>query len=127
MEKADIVIFGSGAVGNATALEASLVFPNRRIIVCEKNNDVGLEASGRNSGVLHTGFHHPEGSFKEKLANQGSKMAKEYAKTRRIPILECGMLVVVPTFSSIGNAFSNLGTLKSLFLNLSITSNQLKI
>lgn len=117
MEKVDIAVIGGGAVGNATALEASRVFPNLRIVVCEKNNDVGLEASGRNSGVLHTGFHHPTGSLKERLANQGSKMAKEYAKTKRVPILECGMLVVVPTFSSIGSVFSNLGTLKSLYLN----------
>lgn len=117
MEKADIVIFGGGAVGNATALEASIVFPNQRIVVIEKNSDVGLEASGRNSGVLHTGFHHPAGSLKEKLANQGSKMVKDYAVIRNVPTLQCGMLIVVPTFSSIGSAFSNLGTLKSLCLN----------
>ncbi|MEK7138989.1 MAG: FAD-dependent oxidoreductase [Patescibacteria group bacterium] len=117
MEKADIAILGGGVVGNATALEASVVFPNRRIIVYEKNSTVGLEASGRNSGVLHTGFHHPAGSLKEKLANQGSKIVRKYVQIRKVPILQCGMLVVVPTFSSIGSAFSNLGILKSLCLN----------
>lgn len=117
MEKTDILIVGSGIIGCATAYQASLDFPDKTIAVVEKNTTAGLEASGRNSGVLHSGFHHPTGSLKEQLANKGSKMAKEYAKANDIPLLECGMLIIVPKISGFSNIFRNLGLLRTLYGN----------
>ena len=118
MEQADILIIGAGAIGCATARQAAYDFPDKRIVVLEKNFTVGLEASGRNSGVIHSGFHHPAGSLKEKLANQGGKMAKEYAQTHNIPLLKCGMLVVFPRFNSLFKEIpSNIGIFKNLYLN----------
>lgn len=117
MEKIDIAVIGAGAVGCATALKLTKYFPGRRIVIFEKNEKVGLGASGRNSGVLHSGFHHPVGSLKEKLANRGSKMTKEYAKARAIPLLECGMLIVIPRVSSFSDVFIDFNLLKTMYTN----------
>ena len=117
MERADILIIGGGVIGCATALQASQDFPDKRIVLLEKNGAVGLEASGRNSGVLHTGFHHSAGSLKEKLANKGSRLVKQYALEKGIPLLECGMLIVIPRISSFREAFDDVGLLKEMYLN----------
>ncbi len=117
MGRADILIVGGGVVGCATALQASQDFPDKKIILLEKNSAVGLEASGRNSGVLHSGFHHPVGSLKEKLANKGSRLAKQYASRKEIPLLECGMLIVIPRISSFGEALKNAGLLREMYIN----------
>ncbi|OGN03761.1 MAG: hypothetical protein A2655_04410 [Candidatus Yanofskybacteria bacterium RIFCSPHIGHO2_01_FULL_43_42] len=117
MEKADLIIIGGGVIGCATARQAALDFPHRKIIVLEKNSSCGLEASGRNSEILHSGFHHRVGSLKEKLANKGSKMAKTYARENRIPLLECGMLIVIPRLRSFADFFTDLGLLKNMCVN----------
>src|SRR3989344_60653 len=117
MEKADLIIIGGGVIGCATARPAALYFTHRKIIVLEKNSSCGLEASGRNSEILHSGFHHRVGSLKEKLANKGSKMAKTYARENRIPLLECGMLIVIPRLRSFADFFTDLGLLKNMCVN----------
>lgn len=54
----DFVIIGAGIVGLTTAYELKFRFPSARIAVLEKEPDVGLHASGRNSGVLHSGIYY---------------------------------------------------------------------
>lgn len=117
MEKSDILIVGGGVIGCATAYQTSLDFPDRKIVVLEKNSAIGLEASGRNSGVFHSGFHHPAGSLKENLANKGSKLAKEYAKANGIPLLECGMLIVIPKISGFSDIFKDFNLLRIMLGN----------
>lgn len=117
VEKFDIMIIGGGVVGCATARQAVKDFPGRKIAVLEKNSAVGLEASGRNSGVLHSGFHHPAGSLKEKLANKGNTLAKKYTCLNNIPTLGCGMLIVFPKISSFADIFKDFGILKALYFN----------
>ena len=51
----DVIIIGSGVVGNAIAREMSRY--NLKIGVLEKELDVCNETSARNSGVLHAGFN----------------------------------------------------------------------
>src|SRR3989344_3462780 len=117
MEKVDLVIIGAGVVGCATARQAALDFPGRNIIVLEKNDLYGLEASARNSGVLHSGFHHRAGSLKEMLANKGSKLAKDYARKNNIKLLESGMLIVVSGIHSLSDIFKNVDLLKNMYAN----------
>ena len=117
MEKVDLAVIGGGAVGCATARQASFDFPNWKILVLEKKACFGIEASGRNSGVLHSGFHHPVGSLKERLANRGSKLAKSYAMDNQVLLLNCGMLVVIPKLGSLKEVTKYVRLLKDMFIN----------
>ena len=56
----DVIIIGSGVVGNAIAREMSRY--NLKIGVLEKELDVCNETSARNSGVLHAGFNNKPGT-----------------------------------------------------------------
>ena len=91
----DIIIIGAGVVGCAIARELSLKHPEKKIIVLDKLNDVGLETSSKNSGVLHSGIHQNPNFLKSHLAEDGSKLAAKYAKEKHLSILDSGMLIVV--------------------------------
>jgi len=54
----DFLVIGAGVIGLAIAREILLNNKNSKVIIVEKENEVGLHASGRNSGVLHAGFYY---------------------------------------------------------------------
>lgn len=90
----DVAIIGGGAVGCAVAREISARFPDKLTVLIEKESSVAYHTSGRNSGVVHSGFHLRPGSLKARLCAKGSKMIESYAKNKRIPYLKTGKLVV---------------------------------
>jgi 2-hydroxyglutarate dehydrogenase len=90
----DLVVVGGGIVGLATAREVATRYPNMKIAVAEKENDVALHQSGHNSGVLHTGIYYTPGSLKARLCVRGIKMAYDYCDKKRIPYKKCGKLIV---------------------------------
>ena len=65
------------------------------IAIIDKESEVGIHASGRNSGVLHAGFYYTADSLKAKFTQQGNLALKEYCKIHNIPICNNGKLVVV--------------------------------
>src|SRR3989338_9198135 len=93
--KIDTAIIGGGIVGCAIARRLAISQPGTKIVVLEKLESVGLETSGLNSGVLHSGIHQNPNFLKSKLAREGSKTAANYMKIRSLPIMPCGMLIVV--------------------------------
>ncbi len=52
----DYLIIGAGIVGLSIAYSIQKREPNAKIVILEKEVEIGLHASGRNSGVLHAGF-----------------------------------------------------------------------
>jgi len=113
----DFVIIGAGVVGCAIARELSLKNPNKKIAVLEKLTSVGLETSSRNSGVLHSGIHQNPNFLKSRLAQEGSHLAAEYAKSKNLPILDSGMLVVI-SFNAIKQGlYREFVSLLDLFKN----------
>ena len=94
-KRADIAVIGAGVVGCAIARQLSITRPSTKIVVLEKLRSVGLETSSLNSGVLHSGIHQNPNFLKSKLAREGSKMAAYYMKIRSLPVMHCGMLIVV--------------------------------
>lgn len=68
--------------------------PSSRVIVFEKERDVGRHQSGRNSGVLHAGRYHALGSAKAPLAVVGIRAVRAFCEQHSIPHEMCGKLVV---------------------------------
>ncbi|MBI4087590.1 MAG: FAD-dependent oxidoreductase [Candidatus Liptonbacteria bacterium] len=92
----DVVIVGAGVVGCAIARQLALDYRSRKIAVLEKLAGAGLETSGRNSGVLHSGFHQNPAFLKSKFAREGSELAERYMVERSLAVMGCGMIVSVP-------------------------------
>jgi L-2-hydroxyglutarate oxidase LhgO len=92
--KYDVVIAGGGIIGLAVA-NAILEFePNLRIIVIEKEESVGLHASGRNSGVMHAGFYYSPDSLKAKFCREGNLEIKKLAIKHNFEVRNIGKVVV---------------------------------
>ena len=89
----NIAIVGGGIVGLAIGYKLSKIKGNK-IHVFEKEKEVGLHQSGRNSGVLHCGLAYKPGSLKAKLAVSGIKQMVKYCENYKINHDVCGKIVV---------------------------------
>lgn len=94
METTDVLIVGAGIIGLTIAREIRLRWPDQRVTILEKEADVALHASGRNSGVLHAGFYYDPDSLKAKLTNSGNKQLTDFCTKHGIKVNRCGKLVV---------------------------------
>ena len=88
----DVIIIGAGVVGNAIARELSRY--HIRIAVLEKDMDVGMGTSSRNSGVLHSGIHYKPGTTRARLNVQGNDMMARLCKELNVKIQYIGKLTV---------------------------------
>ncbi|MFH1079772.1 MAG: NAD(P)/FAD-dependent oxidoreductase [Pseudomonadota bacterium] len=88
----DILIIGAGVVGNAIARELS----RHRLNICvlEKEQDVGMGTSSRNSGVLHSGIHYKPGTLRARLNVQGNSLMKGLCQELKVKIDYIGKLTV---------------------------------
>lgn len=89
-----IVIVGGGIIGLALAYKMQLKFPLYKITVLEKESNIGLHQSGRNSGVLHCGLAYKPGSLKAKLAIDGINQITKFCRKYKINHEICGKIVV---------------------------------
>lgn len=94
VNRADFLIIGGGIIGLNMALQAKRRHPAARVVLIEKECDIGLHASGRNSGVLHAGFYYSADSLKARFTRDGNRRLTRYCLERGIPINRCGKLVV---------------------------------
>jgi len=92
---ADFLIIGAGIVGITIALELKKRFPEAKIRLLEKEAELGLHSSGRNSGVLHSGIYYPSGTLKAEVCRQGAIEMKEFHRAHNLRLRECGKLLVV--------------------------------
>jgi L-2-hydroxyglutarate oxidase len=90
----DIVIIGGGVVGVAIARELISRYPTASITILDKEDDVAVHASGRNSGVIHAGFYYSPDSLKAKLTADGNRLLRAYCEEHAIPIRNTGKLVL---------------------------------
>ena len=90
----DYLIIGAGIIGLNIAKNLKERFPNNKIIVLEKEDEVGFHSSGRNSGVLHAGFYYTANSLKAKFTKEGNALMKEFVKERGLHLNECKKVVV---------------------------------
>ncbi len=90
----DLIILGAGITGLSVARQRILDEPDCRILIIEKEQNVGMHGSGRNSGVLHSGIYYPSQTLKAKFCSEGSKLMMQYCINNKLPILRCGKVIL---------------------------------
>ncbi len=90
----DYLIIGAGIIGLNIAKNLKERFPQAKIVVLEKEKEVALHSSGRNSGVLHAGFYYTANSLKAKFTKEGNIALKEFCKQRSLKVNACEKVVV---------------------------------
>ena len=91
-----IIIIGSGIVGLSIAkslIEKNL-YKGEEILIVDKYSIPSDGTSTHNSGVLHAGLYYKPGSLKAKLSIEGGKKLKKWCDENKLPILECGKILV---------------------------------
>lgn len=90
----DFVIVGGGIVGLTVARELKKRRPNATIAILEKEDRIGVHASGRNSGVLHCGIYYGADTVKAKVCAEGARRMMQYAGENGIRYNKCGKVVL---------------------------------
>lgn len=94
-----VLIVGSGIVGLAIARE--LAMHGDEVIVLEKEPDLAMHQTGRNSGVIHSGLYYTPGSAKAKMCTDGAQSMRLYAEQKSVAHQIIGKLVVATSESQI--------------------------
>src|SRR5882672_4851475 len=92
VDRANIVIIGGGVVGCAVARAVSERWSD--VFLIEQMPKLGMGASTRNSGVIHSGIYYPPGSLKAQMCVAGNRMLHEFCAAHNVPHRNCGKLVV---------------------------------
>ncbi len=106
MKQADVVIIGAGAVGSALARELSKY--ELKVIVVEKNEDLGGDSSKSNSAIIHTGYDAKPGTLESQLVVAANPMYDKLTKDLDVPFKRIGALL--PAFTE--EQFEQLPALK---------------
>ena len=89
-----IGVIGAGIIGLAVARRLAELRPDAAVTVLEKEPEIALHQTGRNSGVVHAGIYYVPRSLKARLCRRGVQLLRAYCEERAIPYDECGKLVV---------------------------------
>lgn len=86
MEKYDIAIIGGGLLGTSISYWISNLY-DAKVVVIEKESDVGMHTSSRNTGVVHSPFYlNPDKKAKlAKTAFLSHEMWKTFAEKKGLP------------------------------------------
>ena len=92
------VVIGGGVVGTAIAAELQEQ-PGNEVLLIDKNEQLGMETTSRNSEVIHAGIYYPPNSLKSKLCIAGkNKIYDAWAKGNfQVALKQCGKWVVAQT------------------------------
>ncbi|BDX03217.1 hydroxyglutarate oxidase [Marinomonas pontica] len=90
----DITVIGAGIVGLSTAWQLLQRYPTYRILLVEKEAEVGTHQTGHNSGVIHAGVYYAPGSLKADFCQRGAQATKAFCLQHNIDFDECGKLLV---------------------------------
>ncbi|MBF0244049.1 MAG: L-2-hydroxyglutarate oxidase [Planctomycetes bacterium] len=102
LKKTDVAVVGGGIVGLATAYRFKERFPERSVLVLEKEASVGAHQSGHNSGVLHSGIYYKPGSLKSKNCREGKGALQAFCEREGIEFEICGKVIVAVDDSELG-------------------------
>lgn len=95
MMKTDVLVIGAGAVGCAIARE--LTKYKVSVLVVDKNEDVGGEASKSNSAIIHTGYDASPGTLESELVVAANPMFDLLTQQLDVPYAKIG--AILPAFT----------------------------
>ncbi|MFJ8261027.1 L-2-hydroxyglutarate oxidase [Rummeliibacillus sp. NPDC094406] len=90
----EFVIVGGGIVGLSVGLALIEKYPDRKVIIIEKEPEVSMHQTGNNSGVIHSGIYYKPESYKARFARQGSKSMVAFCEEHGIEYDICGKVIV---------------------------------
>jgi (S)-2-hydroxyglutarate dehydrogenase len=90
----DVVVVGAGILGLATARELLARSPGTRVLVLEREPEIGAHQTSHNSGVIHAGIYYKPGSLKAKLCGEGRGAMYDFCDQHGVPYEKCGKLII---------------------------------
>ena len=103
MQQADVAIIGGGILGLATAYNLTQRFPERRVVVLEKEAQLAQHQTGHNSGVLHSGIYYKPGSLKALNCRAGKQAMEAFCAAEGIEYEICGKVIVATSAAELPN------------------------
>lgn len=101
MPTSDVVVVGGGIVGLATALKVLELKPGISVTILEKESEVAIHQTSRNSGVIHSGLYYKPKSLKAALCVAGYQHLLNFCEQEGVPYEVCGKVVVATTTEQI--------------------------
>jgi glycerol-3-phosphate dehydrogenase len=101
----EVAVVGAGVVGCAIALALA----RRRVatVLLEAEPEPGLQASGTNSGILHTGFDSIPGELETQLIVRSAALREAVVEALGVPLWRCGALLAETPAGLVDNAQRN--------------------
>ncbi|KAJ8660787.1 hypothetical protein O0I10_003430 [Lichtheimia ornata] len=93
-DRFDVAIVGGGIVGLATAREILKRYPEKTVVVLEKEDQVAAHQTGHNSGVIHAGLYYIPGSRMAHTCVRGAELMYKYCEEKQLPVERCGKFIV---------------------------------
>ncbi|WP_075878673.1 L-2-hydroxyglutarate oxidase [Vreelandella massiliensis] len=90
----DVVIVGGGILGMSTAMQLKQAYPDKRMVVVEKERGPAQHQSGHNSGVIHAGVYYAPDSLKARFCLEGNRATKAFCDQHGVAYNTCGKLLV---------------------------------
>jgi glycerol-3-phosphate dehydrogenase len=100
MDQVNALIIGGGVVGCAIACALAERWDD--VFLLEALPKLGMGASSRNSGVIHSGLYYPPGSLKARHCLRGNQLAYEFCAAHEVPYRRTGKLVVASSENETG-------------------------
>ncbi len=91
-ERVDCLVIGAGVVGLAVA--RALARAGREVVVVEATEQIGSEASSRNSEAIHAGIYYPKDSLKARLCVAGKAALYRFCAEYGVAHARTGKLIV---------------------------------
>lgn len=109
----DLTVIGGGIVGLAIARQVALRHPSLKVCVIEKEKELAMHQSRRNSGVVHRGIYYKKNSLKSRFCIKGAEMVKDYCLKKGLQYNECGKLIIATSqreLETLHNLYANAKT-----------------
>ena len=90
----DFIIVGGGILGFSTAMQLQKAYPDKRLLMVEKESGAAQHQTGHNSGVIHAGVYYTPGSLKAKFCLEGNRATREFCDQHGVNYNICGKLLV---------------------------------
>jgi len=93
----DLIVVGGGIVGVSVAWQLKQRYPDKSVLLLEKEADFARHQTGHNSGVVHAGVYYAPGSLKARFCKEGAAATQAFCREHDLPYQQCGKLLVATT------------------------------